>query len=420
MWTSASSARKGNTRRRGSADAHVPQSWVLKKGHKVWCTANAQRVLSHDPQWQSVLAFDEFNQVVMLTARIPGTRGRFAARELSDHDVTAATAWFNRNGFPTATETVTRAAIYLVARDNIISPVRHYLEGLAWDGEKRIDTWLASYLGAEDSPYVRAVGRAWLISAVARAMKPGCQADHMLVLEGPQGIGKSTCARLLCGDAWFSDSLPDMHSKDASIGLRGKWIIEVAELSAMRRSDVPTVGAFVSRRQERYRPPYGRAEVSEPRRCVFIGTTNPDGNGYLLDDTGGRRFWPVATTTADPKAVARDRDQIWAEAVAAFNDGCPWWLDDETAALATVEQAERMESDPWAGAVLEAAEELADENSGAVSARGVLSRIGYAISDMDKRDQKRVSGILTRSGWRAEGKFKVRGPDRDLTRYVRP
>jgi predicted P-loop ATPase len=402
-------------------DVQVPEAWVRdKRGYKVWCAANAQRVLAHDPQWQGVLAFDEFNQVVMLTARIPGTRGRFAARELTDSDVTAATAWFNRNGFPTASEAVTRATIYLVARDSIISPVRHYLEGIAWDGEKRIDTWLTCYLGAEDTPYVRAVGRAWLISAVARAMKPGCQADHMLVLEGSQGIGKSTCAQVLCGEAWFSDSLPDMHSKDASVALRGKWIIEVAELSAMRRADFAAVKAFVSRRQERYRPPYGRAEVSEPRRCVFIGTMNPDGNGYLRDDTGGRRFWPVATTRADAKAIARDRDQLWAEAVAAFKDGSPWWLDDATAALAAVEQAERMETDPWIGAVLSEAELIAGQNGGAVSVRRILSQMGVATADMTKPQQMRVAGILTRAGWRKDGKFKERGLDRDSAKYWRP
>lgn len=383
-----------------------------RHGFPRWCAENARIVLESHPDWMGALAFDEFDQRTMLTARVPGTRGRFTPRELRDDDVTAALVWFNRNGYPDATETMLRAVIQMVARQSIISPVRHYLEELAWDGLPRIATWLVRYLGAADMPYVRAVGRAWLISAVARALQPGCKADHMLVLEGPQGLGKSTALRALCGDAWFHDGLPDMHSKDASQALRGKWIIEAGELSAMRRSDVEAVKAFLSRTEERYRPPYGRAEVVEPRRCVFAGTTN--GEGYLRDDTGNRRFWPVAVNRVDVAALAADRGQIWAEAVAAYRAGERWWLDAGMEAVAAGEAAERLEDDPWTGDVLGAAESLP-----LVTTRAIMVRMGFDAERMTKPNGLRVGGILKRNGWQSAGRVTTRGLDHKQFFYVR-
>jgi predicted P-loop ATPase len=144
------------------------------------------------------------------------------------------------------------------------------------------------------------------------------------VLEGKQGAGKSSILRALAGDEWFHDGLSDMHGKDASAALRGKWIIELPELSAMRRSDTEAVKAFLSRTEERYRPAYGRTEVIKPRRCVFAGTTNR--NDYLTDDTGERRFWPVTVGAVKLDELTQDREQIWAEAVDLYRNGARWWL----------------------------------------------------------------------------------------------
>lgn len=405
--------------------AGAPPEWVRNaRGAVVWCAANAEAVLGWSPSWDGVLAFNDFTNQLVLTARIPGTRGRFQPREIRDADFAAALVWFNRHGFPDATDGTLRSVIDMVARRNVISPVAHFLEDLRWDGTPRLDFWLTDFCGAEASPYSRAVGRAWLISAVARALRPGCKADHMLILEGPQGLGKSSLIAALCGPDWFSDSLPDMHSKDASIALRGKWILEVGELTALRRSDVETVKAFLSRTEERYRPPYGRAEVVEPRRCVFAGTVNPGGDGYLLDDTGNRRSWPVACAKADVAGIEAARAQLWAEAVAAFKAGEPWHLDRETEALARAEQAERVESDPWAAQVLRHAEALARSVEGVVH-RGVaipaiLERMGFFLKDFGKGEAKRVAGVLIRHGWRRDGRFKERGhPHENATRFTR-
>ena len=156
-------------------------------------------------------------------------------------------------------ETGTADALELVSTQTIVSPVKNFLESLSWDGKPRVADWLTAYCGAEPSDLTAKVGNAWLVSAVARALKPGCKADCALVLEGKPGAGKSSILRTLAGIDWFHDDLRDMHGKDASAALRGKWIIELPELSAMRRSDTEAVKAFLSRTEERYRPAYGRA-----------------------------------------------------------------------------------------------------------------------------------------------------------------
>ena len=256
-----------------------------------------------------------------------------------------AAEWLQRRELNVTPMTVSRS-VGAVAREITVHPVRDHLGALAWDGVPRIETWACRYLGAEDTAFNRSVGALWLISAVARIFRPGVKADHMLVLEGPQGARKSTALKILAGEDWFTDELPDLGSKDAAMHMQGVWIIEIAELDAIGKAEVSRIKAFLTRTTDRFRPPYGRYTIEVPRQCVFAGTVNPD--TYLRDETGNRRFWPVRCGTIDIDALARDRDQLWAEAVARFRAGAIWWIDTpELIAAAKSEQEKRYQGDAW-------------------------------------------------------------------------
>jgi putative DNA primase/helicase len=235
------------------------------------------------------------------------------------------------------------------ARRQSFDPLTDYLAGVKWDGMPRLSRWMVSYLGAPDTAYTRNVSRKSLIGAVARALDPGCKNDTMPVLEGEQGTGKSTALRYLFGDRFFIDNLPDFHSKDSFQQLQGAWCVEVAELAALTKAEVKDVKQFLSRLVDKFRPPYGRNPIQVPRRTVFWGTVNPEeGQGYLKDPTGGRRFWPVETTAIDLAAILLDRDQLWAEAVSGYTQGERWYLDDDEAIEEAREQQElRREVHPW-------------------------------------------------------------------------
>jgi predicted P-loop ATPase len=233
------------------------------------------------------------------------------------------------------------------ARREVRNPVVEYLQSLQWDGKQRIDTWLATYLGAAETPYSRAVGRLWLIAAVRRAMQPGCKFDEMLVLESEQGKDKSTALKTLAvRDDWFTDDLVLGADTQKQVEqTNGKWIVEAGELKGMRGRQVEFLKSYLSRQTDRTRMAYGRLTREYPRRFVIAGTTNND--SYLQDNTGNRRFWPVKTHKIDLKALRADRDQLWAEAAQAEAQGESIRLDPSLYAVAAVEQGERYERHPW-------------------------------------------------------------------------
>ena len=277
------------------------------------------------PEWDGVLWHDEFatrtvarKPLPWMTTQHPGRHELVRPGRLSCHRMAAAP----RRPCPAS---ISGQAVETVARDRLFHPVREYLDALRWDTSPRLDGWLRRYLGAADKPYTRAVGPRFLISAVARIYRPGCKADCVLILEGPQGGRKSSALKSLA-EPWFADRLSDLGSKDAAMETRGVWIIEVAELDSMTRAEVSTIKAFMSRTHDRFRPPYGKRLVDLARQCVFAGSINPEG-GYLKDATGGRRFWPVACGTIDLDALKNDRSQLWAEARERFRRGDPWWLE---------------------------------------------------------------------------------------------
>ena len=252
--------------------------------------------------------------------------------------------------------------------DRSYHPIKDYFSTLPqWDKIPRIETLLIDYLGAADNPYVRAVTRKMLCGAVARIFHPGVKFDNMLVLNGPQGIGKSTLIARLAMD-WFSDSLTlsDMNDgKTAPEKLQGYWIHEIGEMAGMKKADLEKVKSFISRQDDKYRAAFGRRVTSHPRQCVFFGTTNAE-NGFLRDVTGNRRFWPVTTPGTGVKhpweLTQDDVDQIWAEAIVYVNDGEKLYLPAELEDLAKKEQAAAMESDEREGLVRLYLDTLLPEN----------------------------------------------------------
>jgi predicted P-loop ATPase len=286
-------------------------------------------------------------------------------------------------------------AIALVAQERAFHPARNYLQSLSWDRVSRLNHWPQKYLGADDSPYAAEIGRMFLISMVARILSPGCKSDYMLVLEGPQGARKSTACGILGGE-WFSDSMPDVRSagKDVQAHLNGKWLLEIAEMSALDKADAAALKAFVTRPVERYRPAYGRNEVIEPRQCVFIGTTNKA--AYLRDETGGRRFWPVKVGNIDTDSLARDRDQLFAEAVALYRHGVQWWPDAGfEAEHIRPQQDDRYEADVWESAI-----DRYLVGRSQASIREITSQVlELDLAKTGTAEQRRVAAILERLGW---------------------
>jgi predicted P-loop ATPase len=257
-------------------------------------------------------------------------------------------------------------ALTKVADDRAYHPIRDYLDKLPpWDETPRADTLFINYLGAEDTPYTRAVTRKTLVAAVARVKRPGIKFDSIPVLNGNQGIGKSTLIARL-GREWYSDSLSisDMKDKTAPEKLQGNWLLELSEMAGIKKMDVETVKSFASRIDDKYRPSYGRVVESHPRQCIIIGSTNNDG-GFLRDVTGNRRFWPIRVSGEGAKKPWDISDeevgQVWAEALALFDAGEELFLKGDVAAIAEAEQRNALENDDREGLVAAYLETLLPE-----------------------------------------------------------
>jgi len=370
------------------------------------CVANAMTALRHAPELRGIVAWDELYGRPTVQSTTPW--GAQAGAPWRDVDDTYLAEWLQGCGIYCGPD-MAHTAVEAVAHEHRHHPIREYLAGLEWDGMGRLDMWLSAYMGATATPYTASIGAWWLISAVARVMRPGCKADHMIVLEGPQGRGKSSVLEALA-QPWFADRLPDVRSKDAILALSGVWVLELAELESLTRSEVEPVKAFLSCRTDHYRPPYGRAVIDVPRQCVLAGSTNSQ--AYLLDATGGRRFWPVECGDLHPDAMERERDQLWAEAAHAYHEGAAWWPRGAEVDTCAEEQEARRKADPWEPVI--ASYMLSHDD---VAIGEILAHLEVETGRQTPRDAARACAILTLQGCR-QTRPRAGGPGRPR-RWVR-
>lgn len=314
---------------------------------------NLQIILQHDPKLSGRVVTDEFAGFGMAVGPLPwnDTEGKRLWTDTDD----AGALWYMETCYGIPSKDKLLAALAVVGNHNRTNEVKDYLLSLEWDGIHRVDTLLSDYLGAEDNEYTRAVIRKALCAAAARAIIGGVKFDYMLIISGRQGLGKSTFLGTL-GKEWFSDSLTTFSGKEAAEMLRGTWINEIGELSALSKQETADVKQFLSKQVDIYRAAYGRRTEKHPRRCVFFGTTND--TEFLRDSTGNRRFWPVDAGQHDPKLsiwedLPKAVDQIWAEAVMYWKAGEELFLKGDIEKMALQAQEEHRETYGWEGQIMD-------------------------------------------------------------------
>ncbi|MBR3231399.1 MAG: hypothetical protein IKF75_01845 [Lachnospiraceae bacterium] len=327
---------------------------LTKKGDVAATINNVEIILKNDPRLADRYYYDAFRRKPIACGDLPWVKLRARnTPEWADTDDAGLRAFLEKEYKISAAGKVSDA-VELAMLANSRHPVREYLQGLSWDGEARMETLFIKYLGAEDCPYTRAVTRAALIGAVARILQPGCKHDHMLVLVGEQGRRKSTTLIKLGGE-WYTDSLHTIKGKEAFENIQGYWIIEMGEMAAARRAEIEALKQFLSKRSDNYRAAYARRTEDHPRQCAFFGSTNDV--EFLRDLTGSRRFWPVTVGDAGlymiDKLTQEVVDQIWAEAVCAYQSGEKWYLNAEMEALAAEVQRMHTPESEMAGSVRE-------------------------------------------------------------------
>ena len=424
---------------------------VDRKGKVLSTIDNAYIIIRHDPLLKGAVAYNDLKVRPVALRSLPW---REVADEVNgstwnDSD-DAALRWYLEKYYKLTGKEKIMDGMMKAAKDNAINPIKNYLEGLTWDGVPRLETLLVDYLGAEDTPYTRAVTRKTFTAAAARIFEPGCKFDYVLTLSGPQGRGKSTLVAKM-SNGWYTDSLAGIGTKEAYENIQGYWLVELGELAAMRKIEIETIKNFISKQVDSYRAAYGRRVEDHPRQCIFIGTTNS--TAFLRDDTGNRRFWPVRLGDAAPKLTVwgdltqQTIDQLWAEAVTLYREGERLTLPPELAESAQEQQQAFTEDDPrrglvedylevllptgWAGMGVEKRRAWFQEDDSIREAgtqqRDYISAVevwaecfGNDPHRFPRQDRAEVNTILRQlQGWKEEPRRQRCGPYGQQTRFRR-
>ena len=420
-----------------------------KKGNVKSTLSNMAIIIRNDVNFKNIV-YNQFKSSIDAIGKLPWKQIKAG---WSDADMACAKLYFERVYKIWSPIKFKDALLAVTSSERIYHPIKEYFKTLKWDGVERLDTLLVDYLGAKDSEYVRAVTRKTLCAAVTRIYKPGTKFDSILVLCGPQGIGKSTLFSKL-GKEWYSDSLSicEMKDKTAAEKLQGYWLLELGELAGIKKVDVEIIKSFISRTDDKFRKAYGVNVESNPRSNIIVGTTNSEG-GFLRDITGNRRFWPVmvsGNSILKPWDL-KEVDQIWAEALYRYEEGEELYLKGDVSKMAKIAQQEAMESDDREGIILEYLETLlptnwqnmtlyerrvylGDKNS--IESKGVVKRDKLCImeiwcecffrerQDLKRTDSYEIEAILNRiGGWErittnksGKTRFEIYGPQRAFVR----
>ena len=435
-------------------EEEVNTSWqnlleLDKKGNVKSTMSNMAIIIRNDVNFKNIV-YNQFKCSIDVVGKLPWKQIKSG---WSDADMACAKLYFERVYKIWSPLKFKDALLAVTSSERVYHPIKEYFKTLKWDKVSRLDTLLVDYLGAKDNIFVREVTRKTFCAAVTRIFEPGKKFDSILVLCGPQGIGKSTLFSKL-GKEWYSDSLSlcDMKDKTAAEKLQGYWLLELGELAGIKKVDVEVIKSFISRTDDKFRKAYGVNVESNPRSNIIVGTTNSEG-GFLRDITGNRRFWPVmvsGNSTLKPWDL-KDVDQIWAEALYRYEQGEELYLKGDVSKMAKIAQQEAMESDDREGIILDYLETLLPtnwnemtlyerraylNNKELIASKGIVRKSEICImeiwcecffrerQDLKRTDSYEIEGILNRiGGWERmtsnkSGKirFEIYGPQRAFIR----
>lgn len=403
LW--AGREERAEQRRRAKPQYPIWQEWGLQLGANggppLANLNNAVAIMEGDPALKGIVFYDEFLQRVM-TEDPP--------REWSDADDIRLALYMQRDiGIAKIGREAVAQAVIAVAHSSPRNCVKDWLDALVHDGTPRIDRFFGDNFGAEESTYTAAASRNFWLSMVARVYRPGCKVDNMVVLEGSQGVGKSSALQIIGGE-WFAEQHESAtNPKGFAEILQGKLLIEISEMDSFNRAEVNRVKQTISCPSDRFRASYGRYALDHPRQCVFVGTTNRD--DWNRDETGARRFWPIACRgPINLQAVRDNREQLFAEAVARHKAGEPHWLMPDEATRG--EQEARYQADPWLGQVSEII-----KGESKVTSSFVAEKLGISIERRDRTVEMRIGACLRFLGW-LRSRRRVEGVPTRV--YVRP
>lgn len=380
-----------------------PKKWQLglertKAGGYRTTLRNSVLMLKHEMGIKGVFIYNAFNERLEIKGKVPWEKNRINRyNAIDDREIECIRLHLaEKFGVEFSSQTMWKS-VDLVAAGDVYHPIKDVLETYKWDGTPRVDSWLQRYCGSADNDLTNVMGRKVLVAMIARIYSPGCKFDYVLVLEGAQGIGKSTTCEILGGE-WYGDAPVDPTDKDCIPYIHSKWVIELSEMITTRKTDNDRLKNFLSRKEDDVRLPYARARQRFPRQCIFIGTINPDDVGYLTDTTGNRRFWPVFCEKFDLDGLKRDREQLLAEAIQIYKKGeslmLPHALIDEN----EKENMKRLAADPWRWIIAEWID--ANPDTLEVTTQHLYRNvIGGNIQGMHTGHQRRIAQALKDCGW---------------------